>query len=100
MSRKSHRAAKRAVPAGRNPAEGSRENAERTAAGRESCEEKIDEAVEMTFPASDPIAPGHATGTEPAVRPADRRAPVVSKEDVERAATRRDGSARPRNAGR
>jgi len=46
----------------------------------------LDDAVDMTFPASDPIAPGHATGTEPSRRPANRKAPAISKEDIERAA--------------
>jgi hypothetical protein len=49
-------------------------------------EPNVDDAVEMTFPASDPIAPGRSTGTEPAARPTNRRAPIVSKEDIERAA--------------
>jgi hypothetical protein len=35
------------------------------------------------------VAPGHATGTEPPRRPADRRAPVVSREEIERAAVKR-----------
>ncbi|HEY1246469.1 MAG TPA: hypothetical protein VGF29_16715 [Hyphomicrobiaceae bacterium] len=54
-----------------------------------SRERRLDDAVEMTFPASDPVAPGHATGTEPPRRPADRRAPVVSREEIERAAVKR-----------
>jgi hypothetical protein len=54
-----------------------------------SRERRLDNAVEMTFPASDPVAPGHATGTEPPRRPADRRAPVVSQEEIERAAVKR-----------
>jgi hypothetical protein len=46
---------------------------------------KIDKAGDMTFPASDPAAAGHATGTEPPARPADREAPVITREEVERA---------------
>jgi hypothetical protein len=49
-----------------------------------------DEAVEMTFPASDTPARGGATGTEPPRRPPDRQAPELSKEDIEEA---RRGSA-------
>jgi hypothetical protein len=81
----------RAEPRGRDPAEGSREAAEyelrrdRAKAG----ERNVDDAVEMTFPASDPTAPGRSTGTEPASRPIDRQAPIISKEDIERAAKRR-----------
>lgn len=52
-------------------------------------ERKVDDAVEMTFPASDPTAPGRSTGTEPASRPTNRQAPIVSKEDIERAAKKR-----------
>jgi hypothetical protein len=53
---------------------------------------KLDKAVEQTFPASDPPTPGHATGNEKPSRPTDRQAPVISKEDIERArAGRRSG---------
>jgi hypothetical protein len=48
-------------------------------------EGKLDKAVEHTFPASDPTAPGRATANEKPSRPADRQAPVISKEDIERA---------------
>ena len=39
----------------------------------------LDEALAYTFPASDPIAIGHATGTEPPARPIDRKAPIPIK---------------------
>jgi hypothetical protein len=39
----------------------------------------------MTFPASDPIATGKATSTEPPKRPKDRQAPVISKDEIEQA---------------
>jgi hypothetical protein len=39
---------------------------------RHEREKKLDQAIEMTFPASDPIAVGRPTGTEP--RPASREA--------------------------
>jgi hypothetical protein len=48
-------------------------------------DKKIDKAVDMTFPASDPAATGKATGTEPPARPTDRKAPVITREEVERA---------------
>ena len=48
-------------------------------------DKKIDNAVDMTFPASDPAATGKATGTEPPARPTDRKAPVITREEVERA---------------
>jgi hypothetical protein len=51
-------------------------------------EAKIDDAIDKTFPASDPVAPGRATGNEPPARPIGRQAPEVRKEDVERAAKR------------
>ena len=55
----------------------------------QACDRKVDEAVEMTFPASDPTATGRATGTEPAARPSSRQASIPSKEDIERAAAGR-----------
>ena len=51
----------------------------------EEQEKKIDTAVDMSFPASDPIATGRATSTEPPRRPTDRSPPIISKEDVKRA---------------
>ena len=59
--------------------------------GRKSREEKLDASVDMTFPASDAPAPGHATGTEPPARPTDRKAPIITKEQIEAAAN--DGHA-------
>jgi hypothetical protein len=48
-------------------------------------ERKIDQAVDMSFPASDAPAHGNATSTEPPRRPADRKAPRVTKEQIEQA---------------
>jgi hypothetical protein len=48
-------------------------------------ERKIDKAVDMSFPASDAAAHGKPTGTEPPARPADRKAPVITKEAIEQA---------------
>ena len=48
-------------------------------------DKKVDKAVDMTFPASDPTAHGKATSTEKPKRPADREAPTISKEEIERA---------------
>mgnify|MGYP003390689342 FL=1 len=48
-------------------------------------EEKIDEAIQETFPASDSAAVGEATGTEPAKRPKDRLPPLISEDEIERA---------------
>ncbi len=59
---------------------------------REHESKKLDEAVEETFPASDPINVGRPTGTEPPKRPADRLPPVITKEEVE-AAQRGEGHA-------
>ena len=47
---------------------------------------QLDEALEMTFPASDPTAVGDPTSTEPPRRPVDRRTPRISKAQVEAAA--------------
>ncbi len=52
---------------------------------RNEQDRKIDKAVEMSFPASDPIATGNATSTEPPARPTDRSAPVISPEEIEQA---------------
>jgi hypothetical protein len=54
---------------------------------RKRREEKIDAAVDMTFPASDAPTPGRATGTEPPARPVDRKAPIITKEQIEAAAS-------------
>jgi hypothetical protein len=48
-------------------------------------EKKVDQAVDMTFPASDPVAAGESTSTEPPKRPTDREPPLVSKEEIEQA---------------
>ena len=48
-------------------------------------ERKIDKAVDMSFPASDAPAHGSATGTEPPRRPTDRKAPRITKEEIEHA---------------
>ena len=47
--------------------------------------EKNDEAVDMTFPASRPTAHGPATGTELRTQPVDRKAPVITLEQIEQA---------------
>ncbi len=54
------------------------------AADKAEQEKKLDKAVADTFPASDPIAPGHPTGDdedEPR-RPVDRKAPLLDVELV------------------
>jgi hypothetical protein len=48
-------------------------------------EEKIDQGIRETFPASDPPAVGEATGTEPTKRPKDRLPRIVSEDEIERA---------------
>lgn len=45
-------------------------------AKRRALEARLDDALRQTFPASDPIAVGHATGTEPPSRPVDAEAPL------------------------
>jgi hypothetical protein len=37
----------------------------------------LDEALEQTFPASDPFSVGQSTATEPPSRPVDRKPPGV-----------------------
>jgi hypothetical protein len=43
---------------------------------------RLDEALVETFPASDPIAVGHSTSTEPPSRPTDRKAPEIDLDEV------------------
>jgi hypothetical protein len=50
-----------------------------------TSDKKHDKAVDMTFPASDPVAPGHPTGTEEPCRPADRKAPKITRKQIEQA---------------
>ena len=42
----------------------------------------LDEALDDTFPASDPIAVGAPTGTEPPRAPVDRKAPLSAPAHV------------------
>jgi hypothetical protein len=51
---------------------------------------KLDQALEMTFPASDPISVGAPTGTEPPARPVDRSPPLITKDQID-AAERGEG---------
>jgi hypothetical protein len=55
-------------------------------------DKKLDKAIDKTFPASDPVTVGKATGTEPAKRPVDRKPPVITKEQLE-ASERGEGHA-------
>ncbi len=51
---------------------------------RSEIDEELDEALEATFPASDPVAVGHESRT--ADRPADRKPPVIDIAEVRRLA--------------
>ncbi|MGE3066010.1 MAG: hypothetical protein AB7K67_10515 [Hyphomicrobiaceae bacterium] len=53
-------------------------------------EETIDDAIELSFPASDPPAYGSPTGTEPPTQPTDRRSPLPSRSEIDAAADRDD----------
>jgi hypothetical protein len=61
-----------------------------SATAKAHTEKKIDKAVDMSFPASDPTAHGDATGTEEPCAPVDRKAPRITKQQIE-AAQRGDG---------
>jgi len=50
---------------------------------RRKQEAGLDEALEQTFPASDPFSVGQFTGTEPPSRPADRKVPRVDPQESE-----------------
>jgi hypothetical protein len=62
-------------------------------------DKSVDKAGDMSFPASDPPAAGRATSTEPPARPTDRRAPAISREQIE-AAQRSEGHDQPSGRGR
>ncbi|KAB2919768.1 MAG: hypothetical protein F9K29_04040 [Hyphomicrobiaceae bacterium] len=49
---------------------------------KSGLDEELDEALEQTFPASDPVAVGGATATEDPLRPVDRKAPEIDKDEV------------------
>jgi len=55
------------------------------AMSKDTKQKKHDSAVDMTFPASDPVAHGKPTGTEKPRRPANRRAPLTTREQIEQA---------------
>jgi hypothetical protein len=67
------------------PAGKGRRKRPREVADKRPDEQKVDTAVEATFPASDPAVPGHTTATEAPSRPVDRQAPVITSEEIERA---------------
>jgi hypothetical protein len=48
-------------------------------------EKKVDKAVDMSFPASDATAHGKPTSTEPPARPINRKAPRITREQIEQA---------------
>jgi hypothetical protein len=50
---------------------------------KDAKQRKHDRAVDMTFPASDPVAHGQPTGTEKPRRPADRHATLITREQIE-----------------
>jgi hypothetical protein len=52
---------------------------------RKEKDEKVDRSLDMTFPASDAPAHGKPTGTEAPKRPTDRKAPRITKEQIEQA---------------
>ncbi len=43
----------------------------------------LDEALEQTFPASDPFSVGQFTGTEPPSQPLDRKAPKIDPQQAQ-----------------
>lgn len=53
---------------------------------RQHDEKLLDHAVEKTFPASDPVAPKHVTGTEPPGSDPRRQPPSISRTQIEAAA--------------
>ncbi len=60
---------------------GRRRRSRRRTVGGE-LDKGLDEALVQTFPASDPVAVGGATSTEDPLRPVDRKAPEIDKDEV------------------
>ena len=52
---------------------------------KQKKDKKVDKAGDSTFPASDPTTHGKPTSNEPSRRPADREAPIITKEEIEQA---------------
>ena len=48
-------------------------------------DKKIDQAGNLSFPASDATAHGNPTSTERPARPVDRKAPHVTKDQIDQA---------------
>jgi hypothetical protein len=65
--------------------------------GKNAKGKKVDKALDLTFPASDPPAFGTSTATEPPGRPSDRKPPVITREQIEQA---KRGKSRSHNKGR
>ncbi|MEZ5816092.1 MAG: hypothetical protein R3D44_03325 [Hyphomicrobiaceae bacterium] len=63
----------------------SKNDAEKTA-DKAHQQNELDEALEATFPASDPVTTGHPTGDEPSQAPVERRAPLLDVELIKRLA--------------
>jgi hypothetical protein len=66
-------------------------------AAESSQSDRLDAALALTFPASDPPAVGKPTATEPPRRPQDRKPPLFNIEMLDRAAN--DAEAVPGQAG-
>lgn len=57
--------------------------------GRTKAQEReLDEALEDTFPASDPVSVGHATGDEEIFAPIGRRTPLLDVDLIKRLASK------------
>ena len=59
---------------------------EPTGAGKKKKDERVDKALDATFPASDPVTAGHETGDEPANVSKSRRTPPLDTALVEKLA--------------
>jgi hypothetical protein len=68
----------------RAPAKARTQKAGRSKHGAAVLDAKLDVALAHTFPASDPVAIGGATGTEPPARPVDRQAAAFHPPDISR----------------
>jgi hypothetical protein len=67
----------------------------KTKIDRANDERDLDKALEGTFPASDPVTVGRATGDEEAAAPIGRRTPLLDVELIKRLARKLKRPANP-----
>ncbi len=67
---------------------------------KKETDRHLDRSLNETFPASDPVAPKHITGTEPPLSDPGRKAPKLSASEVDAAAVETEECPRCHGSGR